>query len=98
MFTGGKKPIAISMAASFQLDELWYIIKVTPIMKMGFAWDICLWMFLIGSIVVIFFGKNAITYAKECKISLKTTLLTIVLLAWTIVSFAGVSTFLYMNF
>lgn len=98
MFTGGKKPIAISMAASFQLDELWYIIKVTPIMKLSFAWDICLWMFLIGSTVVIFFGKNAITYAKECKISLKTTLLTILLLAWTIVSFAGVSTFLYMNF
>ncbi|SDA69572.1 D-alanyl-lipoteichoic acid acyltransferase DltB, MBOAT superfamily [Butyrivibrio sp. INlla18] len=98
MFTGGKKPIAISMAASFQLDELWYIIKVTPIMKLSFAWDICLWMFLIGSAVVIFFGKNAITYAKECKISLKTTLLTILLLAWTIVSFAGVSTFLYMNF
>ncbi|MBE5841937.1 MAG: MBOAT family protein [Butyrivibrio sp.] len=98
MFTGGKKPIAISMAASFQLDELWYIIKVTPIMKLSFAWDICLWMFLIGSAVVIFFCKNAITYAKECKISLKTTLLTIVLLAWTIVSFAGVSTFLYMNF
>lgn len=98
MFTGGKKPIAISMAASFQLDELWYIIKVTPIMKLSFAWDICLWMFLIGSAVVIFFGKNAISYAKECKISLKTTLLTILLLAWTIVSFAGVSTFLYMNF
>lgn len=98
VLTGGSKTVATGISACFQLDELWYVIKVTPLMKFGFVWEICMWLFLIGSAVMIFFGKNAIEISKKCKISVKTTLLTAVLLVWSIVSFAGVSTFLYMNF
>jgi len=46
----------------------------------------------------VFFGKSAINYAKECKIGIGTTLLTAALLVWCVLSFGGVSTFLYMNF
>ena len=98
VFIGGSKTVATGISACFQLDELWYVIKVTPLMKFSFVWEICLWLFLIGSALMIFFGKNAIEISKKCKISVKTTLLTAVLLVWSIVSFAGVSTFLYMNF
>ena len=98
VFTGGAKRVATGISACFQLDELWYVIKVTPIMKLPFAWEACLWLFLIAGIAIIFFSKNAIEICKNCKIGIKTTLLTAFLLVWSIVSFAGVSTFLYMNF
>ncbi len=98
VFTGGIGPIDTRLSTAFQLDELWYVIKVTPIMKLPFAWDSCLWLFLIVGSIMIFFCKNAITIARNCKIGIRTTLLTVFLLVWSIVSFAGVSTFLYMNF
>ena len=98
VFTGGNRRISTNISACFQLDELWYVIKVTPFMKFGFVWNICMWIFLIGSAIIIFFSKNAIEITKNCKIGVKTTLLTALLLVWSIMSFAGVSTFLYMNF
>ncbi len=98
MFTGGRRGLATGFSSCFMLDEFWYIIKVTPIMKLGFAWDICLWGFLIAAIVMIFFNENAIKRVKTCKIGVWSTLLTALLLIWSIVSFGGVSTFLYMNF
>ena len=98
MFTGGHKRVATQLSACFQLDEIWYVLKVTPIMKLPFAWETCLWLFLIAAVVIIFFCKNAITIAKSCKIGVKTTIVTALLLVWSIVSLAGVSAFLYMNF
>ena len=98
VFTGGSRRISTSISACFQLDELWYILKVTPVMRLPFAWEICLWLFVIVSAVMIFFSKNAIEIARTCKIGIRTILLTAVLLVWSIVSFSGVSTFLYMNF
>ena len=98
MFVGGGKPIATAISSCFMLDELWYVIKVTPLMKLGFAWDLCLWLFVVVAVAIIFFARNAIERARECTIGVKMTLLTGILLVWSVVSFAGVSTFLYMNF
>ena len=98
IFTGGRKPIATQLSSCFQLDELWYVIKVTPVMKLSFAWDVCLWLFLAVAAAIIFFAPNAVTVSKKCRIGVGTTLCTAVLLIWSILSFAGVSTFLYMNF
>ena len=98
MFVGGPKRIATQLSACFQLDEIWYVIKVTPVMKLPFAWESCMWLFLIVAVVIIFFSRNAISIAKNCKIGVKTTIATAILLVWSIISLAGVSTFLYMNF
>ena len=98
MFVGGRRPINTHLSSCFQLDELWYVIKVTPIMKLSFAWDTCLWLFLIVASVMIFFAPTAINYCKKCTIGIRTTLLTAVFLVWSVITFAGVSTFLYMNF
>ena len=97
-FTGGHKRIASQLAADFQLDEIWYVIKVTPFANMPFGWEICLWLFLIVAGVMIFFLPNAMTIAGKAKIGWKTTIATAILMVWCILSFAGVSTFLYMNF
>ena len=98
IFTGGRKPLATQLTAVFQLDELWYIIKVTPLMKFNFVWQSCLWLFLIVGAAVVFLAPNALEISKRCKIGVRSTLATTFLLLWSIVSFAGVSTFLYMNF
>ncbi len=98
VFTGGSRRISTNISACFQLDELWYAIKVTPLMRFSFVWEVCLWLFVIAGVVIIFFSKNAMEIARNCKIGIRTSLLTAVLLVWSIVSFAGVSTFLYMNF
>jgi len=98
MLFGGNRPFYSTFSDGFNLDEIWYVIKVTPLVNLSFAWDICLWLFLIAGAVIIFFGKNAIQYSRECRINLRTTILTAFLLAWSIISFSGVSTFLYMNF
>ena len=98
MFSGEIRPYYSDFANYFRLDEIWYVFKLTPIVNFNFAWDLCMWLFLALSIVIVFFGKSAINYAKECKIGILTTFLTALLLVWCILSFGGVSTFLYMNF
>ena len=98
MFSGGIRPYYSDFANYFRLDEIWYVFKLTPIVNFNFAWDLCMWLFLAFSIVIVFFGKSAINYAKECRIGIGTTLLTAALLVWCVLSFGGVSTFLYMNF
>ncbi|SFQ08951.1 MBOAT, membrane-bound O-acyltransferase family [Butyrivibrio proteoclasticus] len=98
MFSGGIRPYYSDFANYFRLDEIWYVFKLTPIVNFNFAWDMCMWLFLAASVVIVFFGKSAINYAKECRIGIFTTLLTALLLVWCVLSFGGVSTFLYMNF
>ena len=98
MFSGGIRPYYSDFANYFRLDEIWYVLKLTPIVNFNFAWDLCMWLFFAASIVIVFFGKSAINFVKECRIGLFTTLLTAVLLVWCVLSFGGVSTFLYMNF
>lgn len=98
MLTGGKKALGNGLTSVFRLDELWYVIKVTPLMNYKWVWNSCLWLFLIGSAIIIFFGKNAISTTKKLKVNVWTTLFTVILMLWSIVSFAGVGTFLYMNF
>lgn len=98
MFSGGIRPYYSDFANYFRLDEIWYVFKLTPIVNFNFAWDLCMWLFLAVSIAIVFLGKSAINFAKECKIGIGTTLLTAALLVWCVLSFGGVSTFLYMNF
>ncbi len=98
MFSGGIRPYYSDFANYFRLDEIWYVFKLTPIVNFNFAWDLCMWLFLVASAVIVFFGKSAINFAKECRIGILTTFLTAILLVWCVLSFGGVSTFLYMNF
>ncbi|MBO6242275.1 MAG: MBOAT family protein [Butyrivibrio sp.] len=98
MFSGGIRPYYSDFANYFRLDEIWYVFKLTPIVNYNFSWDLCMWLFLAVAIVIVFFSKKAIYFAKECRISLLTTFFTAILLVWCVLSFGGVSTFLYMNF
>ena len=98
MIFGGNRPFYSTFADGFRLNEIWYFIKVTPIMRLSFSWDICLWLFTALAVIIIFFCPNAIEYTRKCKVGVRTTLLTAFLLFWSIMSFGGVATYLYMNF
>ncbi len=98
MFSGGIRPYYSDFADFFRLDEIWYVLKLTPVVKYNFSWDLCMWLFLAASIIIVFFCKNAISFSGSCKIGVPTTILTVILLLWSVLSFGGVSTFLYMNF
>ena len=98
MIFGGNRPFYSTFADGFRLNEIWYFIKVTPLMRLSFSWDICLWLFTALAVIIIFFCPNAIEYTRKCKIGVRTTLLTAFLLFWSIMSFGGVATYLYMNF
>ena len=98
MFSGGIRPYYSDFADFFRLDEIWYVLKLTPIVNYNFSWDLCMWIFLIFSAVIIFFCESGIRYAKETRLGVFTTILTAFLLVWCVLSFGGVSTFLYMNF
>lgn len=55
-----------------------------------------LWLFILGGFLIVLFGKNS----KELKFkpNVFTSVMTAVFLVWSIVSLAGISTFLYFNF
>ncbi len=102
--------ITINLAECFQLDELWYVFKVTPIPSWNKSGYLCMWIILAISAVLIFRGKTARNmsdeFAKylrsESLVSSKRYVLSVVfvsiLFVWCVLSFGNVSTFLYVNF
>ncbi len=98
MFTGGIRKLGSGFTSVFRLDEFWFVLKVTPLMKYDFVWDVCLFAFVIAGVIMIFFCKNALGRIKEYKVGIGTTLLTAFLLMWCVLSLGGVSTYIYMNF
>ena len=90
--------VSIKLAECFQLDELWYVLKVTPISRMPFGGYVCMWMILFFSCIVVFAGKNARNLAADGKNSPLRMILLGFLFMWCVLSLGGVSTFLYVNF
>lgn len=88
----------IGLAKCFNLDELWYVLKVLHLD--GFKNSIYILMVLLLALlcILVFWGKSAADYAKKCKINMFNTLLVTGLLVWSILSFEGVATYIYVNF
>ncbi len=90
----GAIPIEIEVIIQ-ELQALLAAIGLQNINNISSVYLILLFTFIM---VVILQCENVVTKAKMLKPSYKTTLKTIVLLIWSIVSFAELSTFLYFNF
>jgi alginate O-acetyltransferase complex protein AlgI len=104
--------ISIKLAECFQLDELWYVLKVTPIP--GYSWSgyVCMWFIMILACLLVFAGKSAKELAggfeKRYELAAGNgkhrglLIIYMVLLAglfvWCTLSLGRVSTFLYVNF
>ena len=86
------------LADSFHLDEIWYVLKVTPVAQWKYSGYICMWVVLAVAILLSLFGKRADKAAQECRVNRRWAFLTGILFVWSVLSFSGVSTFLYLNF
>ncbi len=86
------------LAKCFNIEELWYVIKILHID--GFSNSIYILMFVILAVLlaVVFFAPNAASFAGKCRIGWGTSVLIIILGVWCLLSFEGVATYLYVNF
>ncbi len=88
----------IYLANCFNIDELWYVIKMAGLDQMWWSPYILMVLIIALLLILVFFGRTAVEYAKTCKISIWNSLLIAVLMIWCIVSFNNVATYLYVNF
>lgn len=86
------------LAKCFNIDELWYVLKIVRADRFSFGIYILAAVILILLLILVFFGKNAYVYSNSCKISIWNTLLVGVIMVWCVLSFEGVATYLYVNF
>lgn len=86
------------LAGCFNLDEFWYVIKVLRLDSWQYAHYILMVLFLTAALMLVFFGKSAVRFVKEVKPGIAWALVMAVLFIWSVISFSGVSTFLYVNF
>ena len=95
---GGTGKVSRTIAEAFNLDEFWYVIKVLHLDQSQNSYFYVMILFLIICLFLIWAAPNAVQIAKKCKLNAAVVLLAAVLLVWSVISFSGVSTFLYFNF
>lgn len=86
------------LASCFNLDEFWYVIKVAGIDSWQYAHYILMVVILVAMLVLVFLGRNAVESAKKVKPRVVNTIFMVILFVWSVLSFTGVSSFLYVNF
>lgn len=87
-----------NLAGYFNLDEFWYILKVLRLDQWEFGHYILMAAMTGGSLLLVFFGKNAAQLAERMKPKPWNAALAAGLLLWCVLTFSRVSTFLYFNF
>lgn len=90
--------ISVQLCSCFKLEEVdWIMQKIRPLSVFPTKiYGFYMWVFLLGALFICLNMKNL--HEAEFKPTISKAILTSVLLAWSIMSFAGVSTFLYFNF
>ena len=86
------------VSKSFELTELWYALKIIYLDQLPFSQMYCMLLYLIGSLGILFFAKNTNELIERFKPRPLTAAMLGILFVWCVVSFSGVSTFLYFNF
>lgn len=95
------KPWALPGSAftnAFNLGEFWYVLKIFNVASLPFANYYIMILFSIFTVLITFLGKNIDELAERFKPTVFNAVLTSILFIWCVVSFSGVSTFLYFNF
>ena len=82
----------------FQIDELWYIFKITPIAGMTWGPAVCMWIIILVSAYFAFICPNAAKLTDKHKVNCKGAIILAILLTWSIIKFANVSTYIYLGF
>ncbi len=92
-------PIHDGILNAFQLPEIMILVRRIP-QLIYLEWNpgLLVLVFFSAALYLLLGEKNARERMLEFKPSLKNLLLTVILLVWCVLSFSGVSTFLYFNF
>ena len=95
---GPIQKISTGLAACFQVDEFWYVIKVLHLDNRTYSRYILLWVILGAGIYLSMIGRNAAQRMERVKYSVVSAVVIAVLTLWCVLTFSEVSTFLYFNF
>ncbi len=86
------------LAACFNMDEFWYMIKVIRLDRWEYGHYVLTFLFLITASLIVFKAKNALWIADRYRPGITGALILAGLFGWCVISLSGVSTFLYLNF
>jgi len=86
------------LAQCFNIDELWYAIKLFHLDRSPYGIYLLMIVILIALLIMVFKAPSASEYSRGCKVSVFNTAMMMVILCWCILSFEGVATYLYVNF
>lgn len=95
---GEAKKISMELAECLQPDEFWYVIKVLHLDNLSFSRYILMFLILAAGLYLSMAGKNAQERVARLKYGPVSAAVLVMLAVWCILSFSGVSTFLYFNF
>lgn len=95
---GKTQKVSFELAECFRLDEFWYVLKVLHLDNLSFSRYILMWGILAAGIYLAMIGRSARERAARLKYGPLSAAVSVILAVWCILSFSGVSTFLYFNF
>ncbi len=95
---GEAKKISPDLAECLRPDEFWYVLKVLHLDHFSFSRYILMFLILAAGLYLAMVGKNAKERVERMKYGPLSAAVLVVLAVWCILSFSGVSTFLYFNF
>ena len=90
--------VRAELAACYQLEEFWYPLKVLGVDSLPYSQYYMMFALIAGAWIVMLFCKNVNEKMESRKHGVISAVACAVLLIWNIISFSGVSSFLYFNF
>ena len=90
--------ISLDLAECFRMDEFWYVIKILHLDNGPYSRYILMAVMLAAGLYLAMAGPNATKRMERIKYRTASAVVLAVLMVWSILTFSGVSTFLYFNF
>lgn len=98
VFRGKAQRLSMDLAECFQVDEFWYVLKVLHLDNLPVSRYILMFVILAAGLYLAMIGKNAVERTARFKYRAGAAAAMVILMVWCVLSFSGVSTFLYFNF
>lgn len=95
---GKIQKLSFELAECFQLDELWYVLKVCRLDRLDYSRYLLMFFMLAVGLLLAVFGRNAAQSADRMKGKAIQAVALGAVFVWCILSFSRVSVFLYFNF
>ncbi len=98
LLKGGFGAVNQQLAELLNLDEFWYILKILHLDQGTYSKSYVGLLLLAVSLLIVFLGKNINELAERFRPRVWNSLMIAGVFVWCVISFSGVSSFLYFNF